>query len=121
MARIVPFESGPRARREGDTRYPRFSEVGAHIDRVASELVDGTRMLMEGQRLYAELRDMISSEALEVLNRFYETLIAHEEQFEHAAYVVGLQAGTGQLPIATRLISQRHDEASLGPLERTSG
>ena len=121
MARIVPFESGLRARREGDTRYPRFSEVAAHVDRVASELVDGTRTLMEGQRLYAELRDMISSEALEVLNRFYETLIAHEEQFEHAAYVVGLQAGTGRLTLATRLISQRHGEASLGPLERSSG
>jgi hypothetical protein len=68
-----------------------------------------------------DLRDLISSEALEVLNRFHETLIAHEEQFEHAAYVVGLQAGTGHLTLATRLMSERHGEASLGPLERTSG
>lgn len=117
MARIVPFESGLRARRERDTRYPRFSEVATHIDRVASELFDGTCTLVEGRQLYAQLREMISSEALAVLNRFYETLIAHEEQFEHAAYVVGLQAGTGHLMLASRLISERHGEASLGRLE----
>jgi hypothetical protein len=118
MARIVAFE--PRTRREGDTRYPRFEEVAAHIDRVAGELFDATRTLMEGRRLHAELRGMISSEALELLNRFYETFVTHEEKFEHAAYVVGLQAATGRLSLATKLVSERNGDISFEPYQRTS-
>jgi len=109
--RVVPFEPRLPARQEGDTRYPRFSEVATHIDSVAFELFDGTGTLAAGQQLYAQLREMISAEALELLDRFYETMIAYEEQFEHAAYVVGLQAGTGHLALARRLISERHGEA----------
>jgi hypothetical protein len=115
MARIVPFESGTRARRKGETRYPRFGEVAAHIDSVAGKLFDATRTLMEGKRLHTELRGMISSEALEVLNRFYDTVVAHEEKFEHAAYVVGLQAATGRLKLAGKLVSERNGDPSFGP------
>jgi hypothetical protein len=115
MARVVPFESGTRARREGETRYPRFREVAAHVDSVAGELFDVTRTLMEGKRLHAELRGMISFEALEVLNRFYDTLVTHEEQFEHAAYVVGLQAATGRLKLAGKLVSERKSDTSFDP------
>jgi hypothetical protein len=58
---------------------------------------------------------MISSEALEVLNRFYDTVVAHEEKFEHAAYVVGLQAATGRLKLARKLVSERNGDTSFGP------
>jgi triphosphoribosyl-dephospho-CoA synthetase len=111
MARVVSFESGTRARRGGETRYPRFGEVAAHIDRVAGELFDATRTLLEGKRLYAELRDMISSDALELLNRFNDTLVVHEEKFEHAAYVVGLQAATRRLKLASNLVGERKGDA----------
>ena len=112
MARIVPFQPGVPPGREGDTRYPRFAEVAAQIDVVANELFDATRTLMEGRRLFVELKGMISSQALEVLNRFYDTLVTHEEKYEHAAYLVGLQGATGRVNLAAALLSERHREAS---------
>jgi hypothetical protein len=50
-----------------------------------------------------------------VLNRFYDAVVAHEEKFEHAAYVVGLQAGTGRLKLAAKLVSERNGDTSFGP------
>ena len=112
MARIVPFQSGVRLGRDADTRYPRFAEVTAQIDVVANELFDATRTLMEGKRLFEELKGMISSQALEVLNRFYDTLVTHEEKYEHAAYLVGLQGATGRIKLAAALLSERHPDTS---------
>jgi hypothetical protein len=117
MARIVPFQSGVRPGRDGDTRYPRFAEVAAQIDVVANELFDATRTLMEGKRLFAELQGMISPQALEVLIRFYDTLVTHEEKYEHAAYLVGLQGATGRIKVAAALLSQRLSDTSFDDAE----
>jgi hypothetical protein len=115
MARIVPFVSvAPRDRQE-DSRFPRFREVAAHIDVIANELFDAKSTLNEGRELFAHLKGMISSEALGVLNRFYETLLIHEEKFEHAAYLVGLQAATGRVKLPAALLSERRIDTLLEP------
>jgi hypothetical protein len=114
MARIVPFASGIRFPQAETTRYPRFAEVAAHIDVVASELFDARTTLQEGKQLFTELQGMISSQALGVLNRFYDTLVKHEEKFEHAAYLVGLQAATGRVQLAAALLSEREEDRSSG-------
>jgi hypothetical protein len=116
MARIVPFASAVNRGRQEDTRYPRLSEVAAHIDVIANELFDAKNTLNEGRELFAQLKDMISPEALGVLNRFYETLLAHEEKFEHAAYLVGLQAATGGVNLAAALLGERRGDKAREPL-----
>jgi hypothetical protein len=115
MARVVPFASAVRPDREENTRYPLFPEVAAHIDVIANELFDATTTLVEGKQLFVQLQGMISPEALRILNRFYETLLTHEEKFEHAAYLVGLQAATGRLKLAAALLSERRGDPSSHP------
>ena len=116
MARIVPFVSAGRSGGDQSTRYPRFPEVAAHIDVIANELFDAASTLREGKQLFAELQGMLSPEALRLLNRFYETLVSHEEKFEHAAYLVGLQAATGRVKLAAALLTERQIERTSDPL-----
>jgi hypothetical protein len=101
------------AHRSFRVRHP-VPPGGAHIDVVASELFDARTTLQEGKQLFSELQGMISSEALAVLNRFYETLVKHEEKFEHAAYLVGLQAATGRVQLAAALLTEREEDRSPG-------
>jgi hypothetical protein len=89
-------------------RYPRFSEVAAHISHIAAELFDVQTSLAEGAQLYGDLETRLAPEDRERLARLYQFVIAHEEKFEHAAYVAGLLAGSGQWPEKVEFINERH-------------
>jgi hypothetical protein len=115
MARIVPFASTLRSGQREGTRYPRFEEVSSQIDVIADELFDAPNTLAAGRQLFLQLQGMISPEALAVLNQLYETLLTHEEKFEHAAYLVGLQAATGGVKVPAPLLNERRADAGSDP------
>jgi hypothetical protein len=107
MGRVLPF-TRPHNATTAQARYPRFVEVTAHISHVADQLFGAEASLGEGAKLYGELEDRIAPEHRELLARFYEATIAHEEKFEHAAYLVGLLAGSGQLHEKIVFLDERH-------------
>jgi hypothetical protein len=96
MGRVLRF-TRPHNATTTQARYPRVSEVTAHISHVADELLGAPQSLEEGASLYRKLEGRLAKEERELLAKFYEATIAHEEKFEHAAYLVGLLAGSGQL------------------------
>jgi hypothetical protein len=96
MGRVLRF-TRPHNATTTQARYPRVSEVTAHISHVADELLGAPQSLEEGARLYRQLEGRLAKEERDLLAKFYEATIAHEEKFEHAAYLVGLLAGSGQL------------------------
>jgi hypothetical protein len=95
MGRVLPFTRPHNATPQA--RYPRFVEVTAHISHIADELFGADASLKDGATLYGQLEERVPPEHRELLAKFYEATIAHEEKFEHAAYLVGLLAGSGQL------------------------
>ena len=82
------------------------------IDHVATDMFDTAASLEEGTRLYRELEQRIADSDRELLAHVYEAMLAHEEKFKHAAYLVGLQAGSGQLHLAVTLHNQRADHGA---------
>jgi hypothetical protein len=105
MGRVVAFALPTGARRHR-SRYPRYEEITGRIDQLAADLFDTASSLEDGTRLYGELETRVSPATRELLAAFYEAMLAHEEKFKHAAYLVGLQAGSGQLDLPVPL----HDE-----------
>jgi hypothetical protein len=78
-------------------RFPRFDEVGAQIDAQAGKIFDTRASLSRGSDLYARVEQKLSPSDRGLLRDLYEAITRHHERFEHAAYLVGLQAGTGKL------------------------
>jgi hypothetical protein len=97
MADIIRFDPlGP----PGNTnwrRFPRFDEVGAQIDAQASRIFDTQVSLDRGSELYARVEQGLRSADRGLLRELYEAITNHYEHYEHAAYLVGLQAGVGRL------------------------
>lgn len=107
MGRVLSF-TRPHNAPTPQARYPRFVEVTAHITHMAEELMDAKGSLAEGALLYGQLEERLAPETRELLAKFYEATIAHEEKFEHAAYLVGLLAGSGQLFEDHAFLDERH-------------
>jgi hypothetical protein len=106
MGRVLQF-TRPHNATTPQARYPRFVEVTAHIAHVADELFGTAGSLEEGAKLYGDVEQRLAEDDRELLAKLYEATIAHEEKFEHAAYLVGLMAGSGQLPEKLAFLDQR--------------
>jgi hypothetical protein len=99
MADIIRFEPlGPPAGNTSWRRFPRFDEVGAQIDAQAGRIFDTQVSLARGSDLYARVERLLKPEDRGLLRELYEAITSHGERYEHAAYLVGLQAGAGRLP-----------------------
>jgi hypothetical protein len=107
MDRILSV-SRPHCVTTPHARFPRFSEVAAHVAHIADELFDVPTSLAHGTKLYGELEKRLAPEDRGRLATFYEAIIAHEEKFERAAYLVGLLAGSGQFPVEVVFLDERH-------------
>jgi hypothetical protein len=96
VARVIRFDPTlrPDVRWE---RFPRFEEVGAQIDAQASRLFDSERALEAKRELYARLEAKLAVDDRPLLRELYQAISSHHEHFEHAAYLVGLRAASGQL------------------------
>lgn len=100
MAEIIRFTRSHPTRPSGDSkwkRFPRFQEVGAQIDAQAAKLFDPAVSLDRQRTLYARLEQRLRPEDRDLLRELYEAVTSHSERYEHAAYLVGLHAGSGQL------------------------
>ena len=86
MARVIRFDPKFQGGEPAWERYPRFDEIGSHIDAQAGKLFDSEASLARNRELYARL-----------------------EKFERAAYLVGLRAGTGKLEGLPPLKDDRRD------------
>jgi hypothetical protein len=106
MGRVLRF-TRPHNAPTPEARYPRFTEVTAHISHLADEFFGAPRTLEEGVRIYRDLEQRLSPPEREQLARFYRAIIEHEEKFEHAAYLVGLLAGSGQLLEGSVFVDER--------------
>jgi len=106
MGRVLPF-SRPHNAPTPEARYPRFSEVTAHIAHMAEEAFGSGRSLQEGADLYGDVEQRLAPEDRERLAKLYDATVAHQKKFEHAAYLVGLMAGSGQLPEKAAFLDQR--------------
>ena len=100
MADIIRFKRSSPTRPPGDSewhRFPRYQEVDAQIDGQAAKLFDPNLSLERQRTLYARLEQRLRPEDRELLRELYEAVTSHAERYEHAAYLVGLHAGSGQL------------------------
>lgn len=96
MGRVLRF-TRPHNASTAQARYPRFTEVTAHISHLADQNFEATSSLQEGKAIYHELEQRLAPADREQLKKFYDVIVKHEEKYEHAAYLVGLAAGSGQL------------------------
>jgi hypothetical protein len=98
MADILRFEQplGPPGNPNWQ-RFPRFDEVGAQIDAQAGRIFDTATSLSRGSELYTRVEQRLRNEDRPLLRELYEAITRHYERYEHAAYLVGLQAGAGRL------------------------
>jgi hypothetical protein len=96
MGRILAF-TRPHNATTAQARYPRFTEVTAYITRLADELFAAPTSLEAGIQIYRDLQGRLAPVDRERLATIYDAIVAHEEKFEQAAYIVGLLAGSGQL------------------------
>ena len=106
MGRLLAFTRPPDAATP-EGRYPRFTELAAHVDHVADQVFGTVRSLEQGAQLYSELSERLTADDRELLAKVYGATLAHEEKFEHAAYLVGLLVGSGQLPGRVVFLDQR--------------
>jgi hypothetical protein len=97
VGRIIRFEPGRQPSDVPWGRFPRFEEVGAQIDAQAAKLFDSAASLERGSELYARLEARLGPQDRPLLRELYEAISSHHERFEHAAYLVGLRAGSGKL------------------------
>jgi hypothetical protein len=97
MGDIIRFEpAGPSVNPDW-RRFPRFEEVGAQIDLQAARIFDTEASLRRLSELYARVEQRVRAEDRPFLRELYEAATHHHERYEHAAYLVGLQAGIGRL------------------------
>jgi hypothetical protein len=97
MADIIRFEPLGPPGNPSWRRFPRFDEVGAQIDAQASQIFDTKASLNRGSELYARVEQRLRPDERGLLRELYEAITLHHERYEHAAYLVGLQAGVGRL------------------------
>ena len=101
MADVIRFARSEPLRPDGNVqwrRFPRFDEVGAQVDAQAGRLFDVAASLSRTTDLYARVEQRLRPEDRALLRELYQSLTEHHERYERAAYIVGLQAGAGQLP-----------------------
>jgi len=96
VARVIRFDPTLRPDMRWE-RFPRFEEVGAQIDAQASRLFDSERSLQTKRELYARVEARLAPDDRSLLRELYQAISSHQEHYEHAAYLVGLRAATGQL------------------------
>jgi hypothetical protein len=97
MGDILRFEPLGQPENPNWKRFPRFDEVGAQIDVQAGRIFDTVTSLARGSELYARVEQRLRTEDRALLRELYEAITRHYERYEHAAYLVGLQAGAGKL------------------------
>lgn len=95
MARIIRFD--PSLRTADGGRFPRFDEVGAQVDAQANRIFDAETSISGCRELYARVEARLTPDDRPLLRELYEAIVAHQEHYEHAAYLVGLRAGAGKL------------------------
>jgi hypothetical protein len=117
MGRVLAFTRPHDAATPG-ARYPRFTELTAHVDHLADQVFGTASSLEQGAQLYGELERRLAADDRELLAKLYGATLAHEEKFEHAAYLVGLLAGSGQLPGRVVFVDQRVDSEGAGKDDR---
>jgi hypothetical protein len=97
VGRIIRFEPGRQSATAPWGRFPRFDEVGAQVDAQARRLFDDAASLERSSELYARLEARLAPQDRPLLRDLYEAVTSHHECYEHAAYLVGLRAGSGKL------------------------
>ena len=100
MADVIRFTRNQPTQPAGNRqweRFPRFDEVGQQIDQQANKLLDVAGSQARYTELYARVEQRLRSDDHGLLRELFEAITRHHERFEHAAYLVGLQAGNGTL------------------------
>lgn len=100
MADVIRFTRSEPLRPAGQAewrRFPRFDEVGAQIDAQAGKLLDVAASLSRYTELYARVEQRLRPDDRPLLRELFEAITRHHERYEHAAYLIGLQAGAGRL------------------------
>jgi len=97
LARVIRFSRNIQGTQVPGGRYPRFDEVGAQIDAQANQLFDSGTSLARNRELYARVELRLAADDRPLLRQLYEAILAHQEHFERAAYLIGLRAGAGRL------------------------
>lgn len=119
MADVIRFARSAPTQPVGDSnwrRFPRFDEVGQQIDAQANKLLDVAGSQAHYTELYARVEQRLRADDRPLLRELFEAITRHHERFEHAAYVVGLQAGNGTLPgLPPLLDDDRADDDGDGP------
>jgi hypothetical protein len=110
VARVIRFDPTQRPDMRWE-RFPRFDEIGAQIDAQASRLFDNERSLEAKRELYAKVEARLNPDDRALLRELYQAICSHQEHYEHAAYLVGLRAASGQLEGLPPVLSDdRSDE-----------
>ncbi|HEY8535483.1 MAG TPA: hypothetical protein VIL25_03505 [Vicinamibacterales bacterium] len=119
MADVIRFpRSAPiRPANQPDwQRFPRYEEVGAHIDEQVGKLVDVAASIAAYKELYARVEQRLRPEDRPLLRDLFEAITRHHERYEHAAYLVGLRAGAGRLtglpPLTDERVSDNEPEGA---------
>ncbi len=119
MADVIRFARSAPTQPAGDNnwrRFPRFDEVGQQIDAQANKVLDVAGSQARYTDLYARVEQRLRADDRPLLRDLFEAITRHHERFEHAAYVVGLQAGNGTLPgLPPMLDDDRADDDGDGP------
>jgi hypothetical protein len=97
LARVIRFDPTFHPADAPWGRFPRFDEVGAQIDAQVARMVDSETALTKSRELYARLEARLIPDDRPLLRELYTALSSHHERYEHAAYLVGLRAGSGRL------------------------
>jgi hypothetical protein len=100
MAEVIHFTRSSPTQPAGNARwrrFPRFEEVGQQIDVQANKLLDVVGSQARYTELYARVEQRLREDDRPLLRELFEAITRHHERFEHAAYLVGLQAGNGTL------------------------
>jgi hypothetical protein len=77
------------------------------VAQIADDVFGSEASLQEGRQLYRDVEKRLALEDRELLAKLYKATLAHEEKFEHAAYLVGLLAGSGELPETIAFLDER--------------
>jgi hypothetical protein len=109
VARVIQFDPKFHAGDPAWERYPRFDEIGGHIDAQAGKLFDSEASLAKNRELYGRLEARLAPEDRPLLRDLYAAITSHSEKFERAAYLVGLRAATGKLEGLPPLKDDRRD------------
>jgi hypothetical protein len=109
VARVIRFDPTLRPDVKWE-RFPRFEEVGAQIDAHASRLFDSDRSLEANRELYARVEARLKADDRPLLRDLYQAITSHHEHYEHAAYLVGLRAASGQLEGLPPVLSDDRSE-----------